>query len=90
MKINLGVLVELKAKTSTRFRFQNYKVGEDVTYGGLTWTFAPFSFSGVVSNLSGDNLGRRFGLSFPLHRQSLGSPSATRVLGWHCKSPATQ
>ena len=38
MQINLGVLVELKAKNSTRFRFQNYTIGGDVTYEGLTWT----------------------------------------------------
>ena len=63
MQINLGVLVELKAKNSTRFRFQNYTIGGDVTYEGLTWTFAPFSFTGVVSNLNGDNLDA--GLVFP-------------------------
>lgn len=63
MQINIGVLVELKAKTSTRYRFQNYKVGGDVTYEGTNWTFAPFSFTGVVSNLSGENLDA--GLVFP-------------------------
>ena len=63
MELNLGVLVELKTKTATQYRFQNYRIGEDVAYGGSTWIFAPVSFSGVVSNLSGDNLDA--GLVFP-------------------------
>jgi len=56
MDINLGILLELRAGSATRYRFQNYKVASDVNYEGQTYLFAPFSFSGAVSNLSGDNL----------------------------------
>ena len=55
MELNLGVLLELKAKNATRYRFQNYRVGSDVSYQG-TWLFAPFSFNGAVSTLKGENL----------------------------------
>lgn len=56
MELNLGVLLELKAGSTTRYSFQNYKVASDVNYQGRTWLFAPFSFNGAISNLKGDNL----------------------------------
>ena len=55
MELNLGVLLELKAKNATQYRFQNYRVGNNVSYQG-TWLFAPFSFNGAVSTLKGENL----------------------------------
>lgn len=63
MELNIGILLELKAQSETKYRFQNYRVGTDVTHEGHTWLFAPFSFTGVVSNLNGDNLDA--GLVFP-------------------------
>lgn len=71
MELNIGILVELKDKSNTKFRFQNFKIGTDVSYDGHTWIFAPFSFSGVVSNLDGDNLDA-----------SLVFPSNKVVRGW--------
>ena len=54
-ELNLGVLLTLNNNSS--YRFQNYKVTkEKVTYEGIDYVFAPFSFSGAVSNLQGDNL----------------------------------
>ena len=70
MELNIGVLAELKAKSGTKFRFQNYKIGDNVTYGGNTWVFAPFSFTGVVSNLTGENLDA--GLVFPSRQLTRG------------------
>lgn len=55
-ELNLGVLLTLKDGTATQYRFQNYKIGATVTHDGLEHTFAPFSFSGAVSNIQGDNL----------------------------------
>jgi len=55
-ELNLGVLLTLKDKSATRYRFQNYKVSTTVNYGGSSYTFAPFSFSGAVANIQGDNL----------------------------------
>jgi hypothetical protein len=53
-EINLGVLLTLDNNDS--YRFQNYKVGTDVTFEGADYQFAPFSFTGAISNLQGDNL----------------------------------
>ena len=53
-EINLGVLLTLDNNSS--YRFQNYKVGTSVNHSGFEYVFAPFSFSGAVSNLQGDNL----------------------------------
>ena len=56
-EVNLGILLTLKDRNSrTQYQFQNYKVSKSVSYGGTTFTFAPFSFSGAVSNMQGDNL----------------------------------
>ena len=55
-EINLGVLLTLKDENTSKYNFQNYKVAETVAYAGLTYDFAPFSFSGAVANLQGDNL----------------------------------
>lgn len=63
MELNLGVLLELKTKTSTQYRFQNYKISASVTYDSHTWAFAPFSFNGAISTLTGDNLDA--GIIFP-------------------------
>ena len=54
-ELNLGVLLRLNNNSS--YSFQNYKVTNDtVTYEEVNYVFAPFSFSGAVSNLQGDNL----------------------------------
>ena len=54
-ELNLGVLLRLNNNSS--YSFQNYKVtNTKVTYDGNDYVFAPFSFSGAVSNLQGDNL----------------------------------
>ena len=53
-EINLGVLLTLNNNSS--YQFQNYKVGTSISYSGAEYVFAPFSFTGAVSNLQGDNL----------------------------------
>ena len=63
MELNLGVLLDLKTKSATQYRFQNFKVANDVSYQGQTYLFAPFSFNGAISNLKGENLDA--GLIFP-------------------------
>lgn len=63
MELNLGVLLELKTKNATQYRFQNFKVSNDVSHEGHAWLFAPFSFNGAISNLKGENLDA--GLIFP-------------------------
>jgi hypothetical protein len=36
-------------------RFQNYWIGENIAYGGQTYGFLPFAFSGATTTKSGDN-----------------------------------
>ena len=55
-ELNLGVLLTLKDGNTSKYNFQNYKIAGTVTREGLTYDFAPFSFSGAVANLQGDNL----------------------------------
>ena len=80
MELNIGVLVELKDKKGTKFRFQNFRIGEDVSYQGHTWKFAPFSFNGVISNLNGDNLDA--GLIFPSNKVVRGWASDALRQSW--------
>lgn len=37
------------------YQFQNYWVNEDVSYGGATYGYMPFAFSGSAFTKSGDN-----------------------------------
>ena len=43
------------SKTGTLHRYQNYFIGENRSYGGNTYAFAPFQASGSLSSLNGDN-----------------------------------
>ena len=44
-------------------RFQNYWIGENVSYAGNTFGFLPFAFSGATTTKSGDN--QPASLAFP-------------------------
>ena len=56
----LGHVVRIKAlesgELSVQFRFQNFFIGQDMTYDGKTYGFVPFGFSGVTVNRTGDGL----------------------------------
>ena len=56
----LGHVVRINALDanglSVQFRFQNFFIGQDMTYGGKTYGFVPFGFSGVTVNRTGDGL----------------------------------
>ncbi|MBP04332.1 MAG: hypothetical protein CMA72_06065 [Euryarchaeota archaeon] len=56
MELNIGCLLTLQDNGATQYNFQNYTVRKSVVYGGATYTFAPFAFSGAISNIQGDNL----------------------------------
>jgi hypothetical protein len=36
-------------------RYQNYYVGQSKTFGGVSYSFAPFQVEGATSSLNGDN-----------------------------------
>ena len=63
MELNIGVLVTLSQDGQPVMRLQNYRVSDSVNFNGETFTFAPFSFSGAVTSLQGDNV--EAGLVFP-------------------------
>lgn len=66
MEINLGHLLTLKASSTVKYRFQNFSIKGSVAYEGATYSFAPFSFSGITASLAGDNLDAR--LNFPVNK----------------------
>lgn len=45
----------LGTATGKSHEFQNYFVGQKITFGGLQYSFAPFQVEGSVSSLNGDN-----------------------------------
>ena len=56
----LGHVVRINALDTNglavQFRFQNFFIGQDMTYNGATYGFVPFGFSGVTVNRTGDGL----------------------------------
>ena len=48
------LILETKDATQS-FYFQNYWVSEDASYGGATYGFLPFVFSGITVTKAGDN-----------------------------------
>jgi phage-related protein len=45
----------LQFRGGTTLNFQNYWIGENIVYQGVTYSFLPFGFSGVTVTRSGDN-----------------------------------
>ena len=56
MEAAFGNFLTLKAGDDVRHRFQNFFIGETVTYSSNDYTFLPFGFSGVTVNRSGDGV----------------------------------
>jgi len=48
-------LLELISSNDSKYRFQNFFIGGGVNFENQTYTFAPFGFSGVTFNRSGEN-----------------------------------
>ena len=55
--------------TGGPYRYQNYFVGDNSTFGSLTYSFAPFQVNGGVSSLNGDNI--QIQVLFPANEVSL-------------------
>lgn len=43
------------SNNQTTYRFQNFHINSAITYAGGSYLYAPFGFSGVTINRSGDN-----------------------------------
>lgn len=55
MTIRIVQYFDLTA-TGGPYRYQNYFVGANSTFGGKSYGFAPFQVNGGVSSLNGDNI----------------------------------
>ena len=51
-----GHVLRIKPKNTVDFRFQNFFIGKQLTHDGADYQFAPFGFSGVTVNRTGDGL----------------------------------
>ena len=59
----LGHFMAFRPANGDRFRFQNFFIGESVTWEGFEYQFAPFGFSGFTASRQGDNVEAQ--LAFP-------------------------
>lgn len=63
MELAVGNFLTLTAGTAVRQRFQNFFIGETTTYQNNSYLFAPFGFSGITINRTGD--GTEATIGFP-------------------------
>ena len=54
-QIALCHCLQLSSANDSKYRFQNFFIGGSVKFDDQTYTFAPFGFSGVTFNRSGEN-----------------------------------
>jgi hypothetical protein len=54
-QIALGNFLTFQRQGVVSHRFQNFFIGETITYEGAQFGFLPFGFSGVTINKTGDN-----------------------------------
>jgi hypothetical protein len=84
MELNIGVLLTLETSESVvQHLFQNYKIGQTVQSSG-SFQFAPFSFSGAVTSLEGDNI--EAGLVFPANKLTKSWAEQALREGWIAKA----
>lgn len=55
MELAVGNFLTFSLNGVTLHRFQNFFIGETITYNGNSHGFLPFGFSGVTVNRTGDN-----------------------------------
>jgi hypothetical protein len=51
-----GHALQINSSTEVKHRFQNFFIGKEITHSGSVYEFAPFGFSGVTVNRTGDGL----------------------------------
>lgn len=56
MELAIGNFLTFTATTIVRQRFQNFFIGQTISYQGNSYLFAPFGFSGVTINRTGDGI----------------------------------
>jgi hypothetical protein len=55
MELAVGNFLTFSLNAVTLHQFQNFFIGETITYSGNSYGFLPFGFSGVTVNRTGDN-----------------------------------
>lgn len=55
MELKIGNFLYFRRQGIVLYRFQNFYIGQAATYDGNQYAFAPFGFSGVTVNRTGDN-----------------------------------
>ena len=55
MELAVGNFLSFTAGTAVQQRFQNFFIGETTAHQSVSYLFAPFGFSGVTINRTGDN-----------------------------------
>jgi hypothetical protein len=68
MDLAVGNFLTFTAGPDVRQRFQNFFINETIAYNSASYIFAPFGFSGVSINRTGDNT--EASLVFPNNRLS--------------------
>lgn len=76
MQFAIGHLLKVGPSGSTRFCFQNFAIGQTVSWESQIHTFLPFGFSGAVASLKGDNLDAGIRLA----NNNIARPWATQAL----------
>jgi hypothetical protein len=56
MELAIGNFLTFTATTIVRQRFQNFFIGQTTAYQGNNYLFAPFGFSGITVNRTGDGI----------------------------------
>lgn len=64
MEFSIGHLLNFGPRGDLRFWFQNFSIGNNVSYSANSYGFLPFAFSGSVVSLKGDNIDAA--LNFPV------------------------
>lgn len=54
MELAVGNFVTFEYDNATQHHFQNFFIGDTITYSGASFGFLPFGFSGVTINRTGD------------------------------------
>jgi phage-related protein len=55
MELAVGNLATFTLGSTTRLAYQNFFIGESISYDGSSYGFLPFGFSGITINRTGDN-----------------------------------
>ena len=64
-----GHALRIKPRQTVDYHYQNFFIGKNITHYGSEYQFAPFGFSGVTVNRTGDGL--EAALVFPVNKVSL-------------------